>query len=670
MKAARKNAPVAELTEEEAALMEKGRLAAGSNWDAQAPGKAANFVPSFKRMVGILAPHKALVIWSVLLSIISTALTVYAPKVLGQATNLIFEGFISRQIPPGVTQEQVVEGLRAAGQDKIAAMAQAMNLTPGFGIDFEALAWVLIAILAIYTVAEALAWLQAELLNRAVIRAIYALREQVEAKIHRLPLSYFDKTPRGELLSRLTNDTDNIAVTLQQHLSGAIAQILTVVGVLGMMFVLSWKLALVSMIALPLFAVIFGVIGPRSQAAFKQQWLKTGQVNTRMEESFSGHDLVHIFGRREALRQEFANDNEELFRASFKAQFLSGMMMPAMRFVGSVTYVAVAVLGALMVSGGSLTLGDVQAFIQYSQMYRDPLAQLGAMAAAVQSGVASAERIFEFLDEPEEEQDGEHAPALAAGDGTIVFDSVSFSYTEDTELIRDLTFTVKPGQTVAIVGPTGAGKTTLINLVQRFYELDGGQILLNGQNIAALRRQDVRGRTGMVLQDPWLFQGSILENIRYGRHDATDAEVIEAAKAAYVDRFVHALPAGYETLLEEDAANVSAGERQLITIARAFVARPDLLILDEATSFVDTRTELLVQKAMTALRQGRTSFVIAHRLSTIRDADLILVMENGQIVEQGNHAQLLAVDGAYARLYAAQFEGALVDDAAAGMPGE
>lgn len=655
--------------EDEADLIEKGRQASSAMGPEQAPGKAANFGPSFRRMLGILAPHKGKVIASVVLSVVSTALIVWAPKVLGRATNLIFEGFISRHLPAGLSQEQLVEGMRAQGQERMADMVAVMELTPGMGIDFVALAWVLIGVLAIYTVAEVMAWWQADLLNRAIMASIYQLREQVEAKVHRLPLTYFDKMPRGEVLSRLTNDIDNLTVTMQQQLSGAITQILIVVGVLGMMFVLSWKLALVALIALPLLGVIFWIIGPRSQAAFKQQWLKTGRLNTRVEESFSGHELVHIFGRGEAMRAEFAEENDELFRAAFKAQFLSGMMMPAMQFISSVSYVAIAVLGALMVSNGSLRLGDVQAFIQYSQMYRQPLSQLGGMAVSVQSGVASAERIFEFLDAQEEAPDAPDAPAPTDGDGTIEFRAVDFSYSPDTELIRDLSFTVKPGQTVAIVGPTGAGKTTLINLVQRFYELDGGQILLNGQNIAALRRSDVRGRTGMVLQDPWLFQGTIMENIRYGRHDATDAEVIEAAKAAYVDRFVHTLPEGYDTLLEEDAANVSAGERQLITIARAFAARPDLLILDEATSSVDTRTELLVQKAMAALRQGRTSFVIAHRLSTIRDADLILVMEHGRIVEQGTHKQLLEAGGAYARLHAAQFEGALVDDVAADAPG-
>ncbi|MDQ1577767.1 MAG: ATP-binding cassette, subfamily multidrug efflux pump, partial [Microbacteriaceae bacterium] len=388
---------------------------------------------------------------------------------------------------------------------------------------------------------------------------------------------------------------------------------------------------------------------------------KMGRLNARVEESFSGHALVKVFGREQDSREKFKAENEELYQASFKAQFLSGIIMPAMMFVGNLSYVGIAVFGGLMVAGGQLRLGDVQAFIQYSQQFSQPLSELGGMAAVVQSGTASAERVFEMLDGDEQEPDLADAPEPIDGDGTIVFENVAFSYTPERPLIRDLSFSVKPGQTVAIVGPTGAGKTTLVNLIMRFYELDGGRILLDGQDIADLRRHDVRARTGMVLQDPWLFAGSIRENIRYGRQDATDAEVLEAAKATYVDRFVHSLPEGYDTVLDEDASNVSAGEKQLITIARAFVAQPSVLILDEATSSVDTRTELHLQHAMAALREGRTSFVIAHRLSTIRDADLILVMEHGDIVEQGTHEQLIKRGEAYSRLYNSQFEQAATD---------
>jgi ATP-binding cassette subfamily B protein len=459
----------------------------------------------------------------------------------------------------------------------------------------------------------------------------------------------------------VTNDIDNITQMMQQSLSQALTAVLTVIGVLIMMLSISWQLTLVVLVSFPLMGVLFGVIGPRSQKAFGIQWRKVGRLNARVEESFSGHALVKVFGREEASREAFRAENEELYQASFKAQFLSNIMMPAMMFIGNLTYVGIAVFGALMVAGGQLRLGDVQAFIQYSQQFTQPLSELGGMAAVVQSGTASAERVFELLDESEEEPDAADAPAPADGDGTIEFQDVTFSYAPDRPLIHDLSFRVEPGQTVAIVGPTGAGKTTLVNLIMRFYELEGGRILLNGQSIADLTRHDIRAKTGMVLQDPWLFAGTIRENIRYGRADATDDDILEAARATYVDRFVHSLPDGYDTVLDEDASNISAGEKQLITIARAFVAQPSVLILDEATSSVDTRTELLLQHAMAALREGRTSFVIAHRLSTIRDADLILVMENGGIAEQGSHDELIAAKGAYFRLYNSQFEQAATD---------
>jgi len=452
---------------------------------------------------------------------------------------------------------------------------------------------------------------------------------------------------------------------MQQSLSGALTSVLTVVGVLVMMFSISWQLALVALVALPLMAVIFGIIGPKSQKAFSVQWRKVGRLNARVEESFSGHALVQVFGRDADSRAQFAKDNDDLFDASFKAQFLSGIIMPGMTFIGSLTYVGIAVLGGLMVASGNLRLGDVQAFIQYSQQFTQPLSELGGMAAVVQSGTASAERVFDLLDADEQDPDAAEAPAYRPGRGVIEFEHVRFSYDAASDagrpLISDLSFRVEPGQTVAIVGPTGAGKTTLVNLLMRFYELDGGRILLDGQDVAELTRDDVRRRTGMVLQDPWLFAGTIRENIRYGRQSATDDEIVDAATATRVDRFVHSLPDGYDTVLDEDASNVSAGEKQLITIARALVAQPSVLILDEATSSVDTRTELLLQHAMAALRQGRTSFVIAHRLSTIRDADLILVMEHGDIVEQGTHDELIAAEGAYWRLYQAQFEQAAAD---------
>ena len=659
------------LSEEDLALAASAQ-AASEDWSAgPPPGRASAFWPSFTRMLALLAPYSLSLVVTALASVVSVVLAVAAPRILGRATNIVFEGAISSLLPEGTTKEQAIEGLIASGHGDMADMVRAMDLVPGAGIDYAALSRVLLIALAVYIGSALLSWLEGFILNRMTVKAMYRLRADVEAKIHHLPLSYFDRVQRGELLSRVTNDIDNITNTLQQSLSGALTSILTVLGVLAMMLSISWRLTLVALIVLPLMAVIFGVIGPRSQRAFTVQWARTGRLNVRVEESFSGHALVRTYGRTQDSRESFDADNDELYRAGLRAQFLSGIMMPIMQVVGNLAYVAIAVAGGLMVAGGSLRLGDVQAFIQYSQQFSQPLAELGGMTTAVQSGTASAERVFELLDAQEERPDAEgeapqgaaggEAPAGARGAGVIEMDHVRFSYDPEVELIRDLSLRVEPGQTVAIVGPTGAGKTTLVNLLMRFYEIDSGRIALDGVDTSAMRRRDVRARTGMVLQDPWLFQGTIRENIRYGRPGASDEEVEAAARACYVDHIVRALPEGYETVLEEDAANISAGERQLLTIARAFIADPAVLILDEATSSVDTRTELLVQRAMGALREGRTSFVIAHRLSTIRDADTILVMEHGDIVEQGDHAELLERGGAYARLHAAQFARAMTE---------
>jgi ATP-binding cassette subfamily B multidrug efflux pump len=501
-------------------------------------------------------------------------------------------------------------------------------------------------------------YLQGLILNGITQRTVYRLRSDAEQKIHRLPLAYFDRTPRGELLSRVTNDIDNVSQSLQQTLSQMLSSILTVVGVVVMMFVISPLLALIALIAIPLTLFITVVIAKRSQRLFVAQWTHTGELNAQIEEGYSGHALVKVFGRHREVEARFARKNEELYTASFGAQFISGIIMPATMFVGNLVYVAIAVVGGVLVANGSIKIGDVQAFIQYSRQFTQPLSQLGSLVTVLQSGVASAERVFDLLDADEQSADPAAPVSPPAQAGRLVFENVSFRYDPGTPLIHDLSLVARPGSTVAIVGPTGAGKTTLVNLILRFYDLDSGRITLDGVDIAAMTRDDLRSRTGMVLQDTWLFKGTIRDNIAYGRGDATDDDILAAAQAAYVDRFVHALPDGYNTVLDDEGSNLSAGEKQLITIARAFLARPDLLILDEATSSVDTRTELLVQRAMRELRRARTSFVIAHRLSTIRDADLILVMESGAIVEQGTHAQLVAAHGAYARLYEAQFAAA------------
>lgn len=620
----------------------------------QEPRKAKHFWPSAKRLIGLLEPFKIALIAIFIMNTASVVLSVYAPRVMGRAMDVIFSGAISARMPGGVTKEQAVEGMRAAGQDRFADMAEAMDLRPGEGIDFDHLRELIIVILALYLCSSVLMWAQGALLNRLTMRTVYDLRERVETKLNRLPLNYFDSRQRGDVMSRTTNDVDNVQQALQQALSQMFNAVITLVGIIVMMFWLSWQLALLALLAIPLTAVAMGVVGTRSQKQFAAQWKATGDVNGHVEESFSGHDVALIFGQTEELRRTFDARNEELTGAAQKAQFLSNSMQPIMQFVSYLSYVAIAVFGGLRVANGHMTLGDATAFIQYSRQFNQPLGQIAGMMQMVQSGVASAERIFELLDAEEEVADVEGASTSARPEGLVEFRDVSFSYT-DEPLIQDLSLRVAPGQTAAIVGPTGAGKTTLVNLIMRFYDVDEGAILIDGHDIRDFRRPHLRSQIGMVLQDAVLFKGTIMENIRYGRLDATDEEVIEAAKATYVDRFVHALPDGYDTIVDQDGGSISAGERQLITIARAFLSRPGILILDEATSSVDTRTEVLVQRAMNALRAQRTSFVIAHRLSTIRDADVILVMQAGRIVEQGTHEELLERKGAYYELYQSQF---------------
>ncbi|WP_279239138.1 ABC transporter ATP-binding protein [Humibacter sp. RRB41] len=624
--------------------------------------KAQNFGPSAKRLAGRLRPEAIGLVFVVILTVISVTCSVLGPKLLGEGTNIIVAGFISKSLPAGTSKAQVLEGMRKNGQGQMADMLSGVNLNPGHGIDFTALSHILMLVLALYVAASVFSWLQAYILNGITMRTVYRLRKEVEEKIHRLPLKYFDSMQRGELLSRVTNDIDNIQQSLQQTMSQVVTSLLTVLGVLVIMFVISPLLALIALVSVPITIVVTMVIAKRSQKMFVAQWKNTGMLNAQIEETFTGHAIVKVFGRQREVNAKFATKNEELYRASFGAQFVSGIIMPSMTFVGNLVYVGIAVVGGLQVAAGAIQIGDVQAFIQYSRQFTQPLAQLGSMANLLQSGVASSERVFALLDADEQSEDPEQPASIGTTKGRLEFDDVSFRYVDDKPLIDDLSLVAEPGQTVAIVGPTGAGKTTLVNLIMRFYEVDSGRITLDGTDITEMTRRDLRSRVGMVLQDTWLFAGTIRENIAYGRPDATEDEIIAAAQASYVDRFVRSLPDGYDTRLDDDASNVSAGEKQLLTIARAFLARPSVLILDEATSSVDTRTELLVQKAMSALRAGRTSFVIAHRLSTIRDADLILVMESGSIVEQGTHSQLLAAGGAYYSLYNAQFAGAVIDD--------
>ena len=641
-----------ELTDDQ--LAEYEEKMAGDDYSNKAPRKAKQFWPSAKRLLGLLAPYKMALTAVFVMNAASVVLSVYAPRVMGRAMDVIFSGVMSTHMPPGTTKEQAIEGLRAAGQDRFADMASAMELTPGSGIDFDRLGQLIILVLVLYFAASLLMWAQGAILNKLTMRTVFNLRERVETKINTLPLRYFDTRQRGDVMSRTTNDVDNVQQALQQSLSSLFNAILTVVGILVMMFAISWQLALVALLAIPLTGLVMGLVGTRSQKQFTTQWKATGDVNGHVEESFSGHDVAVIFGRTDELRRTFDARNEDLTGAAQKAQFLSNSMQPIMQFVSYLSYVAIAVLGGVKVASGKLTLGDATAFIQYSRQFNQPLGQIAGMMQMVQSGVASAERIFELLDAEEEVADVEGASTSAQPEGLVEFRDVSFSYT-DEPLIQDLSLRVAPGQTAAIVGPTGAGKTTLVNLIMRFYDVDEGAILIDGHDIRDFTRPHLRSQIGMVLQDAVLFKGTIMENIRYGRLDAADEEVIEAAKATYVDRFVHALPDGYDTIVDQDGGSISAGERQLITIARAFLSQPGILILDEATSSVDTRTEVLVQRAMNALRAQRTSFVIAHRLSTVRDADMILVMEAGRIVEQGTHVELLERKGAYYELYQSQF---------------
>ncbi|MEW2081133.1 ABC transporter ATP-binding protein [Streptomyces sp. NPDC005283] len=624
--------------------------------------RSMDFKGSGKRLLRQLAPERA-TLWTMLgAGVLSVALAVVGPKILGQATDLVFAGVVGRGMPAGTSKDRAIEGLRDKGDGGLADMLSGVDFTPGDGIDFDAVGSVLLVALAVYVAAGLLMLVSTRLSIRVINRTMYRMREDVQAKLSRLPLSYFDRAKRGEVLSRATNDMDNISQTMQQTMGQLINSLLTIVGVLAMMFWISPLLALVALVTVPVSVFVATRVGKRSQPQFVQQWKSTGKLNAHIEEMYTGHALVKIFGRQDESAQAFAEQNETLYEAGFKAQFNSGVMQPLMFFVSNLNYVLVAVVGGLRVATGTLSIGDVQAFIQYSRQFSMPLTQVASMANLVQSGVASAERIFELLDAQEQQPDSPSAERPKQLRGQVSLEKVAFRYEPEKPLIEDLSLSVEPGHTVAIVGPTGAGKTTLVNLLMRFYEVTGGRISLDGVDVAKMSREELRSGIGMVLQDTWLFGGTIAENIAYGSsREVTREEIEEAARAAHADRFVRTLPDGYDTVIDDEGSGVSAGEKQLITIARAFLSDPVILVLDEATSSVDTRTEVLIQKAMARLAHGRTSFVIAHRLSTIRDADVILVMENGAIVEQGTHDGLLAANGAYARLYAAQFAQAVVE---------
>jgi ATP-binding cassette subfamily B multidrug efflux pump len=617
--------------------------------------KAQNFKASLRRFGQRLRPERVVITSVILLASASVFLAVLGPKLLGNATNIVFDGFISTQFPVGITQAQAVASLQAEGKTDQAQMVASMTLTPGLGVDFTALAQLLSLIVVIYVFSSLLSWAQNYLMAGVTQRTMFRLREDVDHKLGRMPLKYFDTASRGDVLSRVTNDIDNISTTLQQTLTQLITAILTVIGVLAMMFWISPLLAIISLVTIPLSFSITMVIAKRSQPQFVKQWTWTGKLNGQVEEAFSGQELVKIFGHRDATIAQFDSANEKMYQSSFRAQFISGIIQPALTVVSNLNYVAIAVIGGLRVASGTMSLGDVQAFIQYSRQFTMPITQIAGVANILQSGVASVERVYELLDEPEEAADSPLDQHLGKVKGRIAFEDVSFRYIADRPLIEGFNLEVEPGQIVAIVGPTGAGKTTLVNLLMRFYDIDSGRITIDGISIMDLDRDDVRRSFGMVLQDTWLFDGTIRDNIAYGAENATPEEIDAAARAARVDHFVRTLPDGFDTVLTEAGENISAGERQLLTIARAFLSNPAVLILDEATSSVDTRTEMLIQEAMAELRSGRTAFVIAHRLSTIRNADIIIVLEEGNIVEQGDHDSLLAANGAYARLYRSQF---------------
>ncbi len=626
--------------------------------------KPRNFRRTFRRLLGELRPERPKIVLVMAVALISTAGTVFGPKILGSGINQLMDGLVGKTLgqflPAGTTHAQAVQILQQS-HNPLADLVAGTNARPGVGVDFGALGMVLLGLTALYLTATFFTWVAWYTMAGVSQRTVYRLRRDVDLKLARLPLKYFDTHARGDTLSRVTNDIDNIANTLQQSLTQIITSVATIVGVLAMMFWISPMLAAISLLVLPIAAGLTMLIARRSQKQFTAQWTRTGVLNGHVEESHTGHPIVKSFGHQEDAIRKFDEENQRVFEASFKAQFISGIIQPTMNFVSNLNYVAIGVLGGIQVANGSMSLGDVQAFIQYSRSFTMPITQTASIANLLQSTMASAERVFELLDEAEEIPDAEQPQVLVDVQGHVELDGVAFQYVPETPLIDNLSADVSCGEVLAIVGPTGAGKTTVVNLLMRFYDIDKGTINIDGIETRQLTRDNLRRTFGMVLQDTWLFGGTIRENIAYGREDATEEEIIAAAKAAHVDHFVRTMPHGYDTVIDDDASNLSQGEKQLLTIARAFLADPQILILDEATSSVDTRTEVLVQKAMARLMKGRTAFVIAHRLSTIRNADEILVMDHGKIVEQGSHDELLARHGFYYDLYNSQFEEALAE---------